>query len=291
LTIPVIDDADVDAWYARTRDDRKIALRDFPIARSASRQMPLAELQTQLETYAATAFDGFRRLTFAQATAVTSEATLAQRLKRFEQYGASLVELRDDDLEAQQSIQRDTTLWIDMTDSAFVAKLQRRLADAHAKPSHDPLRIHSLTRVLHYPAYVLGQLEYYRAQYDPAAHPESANAPDLLPTALILSGPVRSAYEQILLARALGLVTMHDGKLHHSHDDIVLGDSHLAAARRLASADAAALRQELENEIAPRLHIPNDVRRDLHVLMTTAAPLSTLDQDVIGALIKRYAAM
>jgi hypothetical protein len=287
LAISIVDDGDVDAWYERTADDRKPLFREFPIARSQSRHLPVDELRWRIAAYAATAFDAFRKLTIAEAVHLTSPLT--QRLKRFSEYTAPLIELRGDDLQAQQAMQRDTTMWIDSADPAFVSSIQRRLPDAHTRPATDPLRIHALSRVLHYPAYTLGQFEYYRAQYDPALFPESASAPDLQPAELILTGAVRTAYEQVLLGRAVGVINLRDGQLHRASTNLVLGDSHLAAAQHLASSEGAMLLREVEEEIAPKLSTALNVERDLRQLALIAR--SPLDEDVLERLLRRYSAV
>jgi hypothetical protein len=285
LAMPVVDDADVDAWYDRTAEDRKPCFREFPVARSQSRHLSLAELRQSVTSYAGSAFETFRKLTIAEGVKLSSTAT--QRLKRFTEYTAPLIELRGDDLQAQQVMQGDTTLWIDSADAAFAASIQRRLPNAQARPADDPLRAHALSRVLHYPAYTLGQFEYYRAQYDPAQFPESANVPDLLPAELILTGTVRTAYEQVLLGRAVGVISLRDGRLHRASTNLVLGDSHLAAAQHLASSEGAVLLREVEAEIAPKLSVTADVERDLRQLARSGCSL--LDEDVLERLIRRYA--
>ena len=285
LSISVIDDDDVDAWYARTADDRRLLLLEFfetCMKRSQSLHLSVDELLNRIASYAAGALEPFRRFTLSQGMSIAPEAKLARQLKRFGEYAAPLIELRDDDLQAQELMQRDTTLWIDANDAAFVSLIRRRFPNAVLKTPRDPLRIHALSRVLHYPAYVIGQIEYYRAQYDPARHPESADLTDLLPTELALTPSVRAAYEQLLLGRALGLIHLRDGQLLAS--DTLLGDSHIAAAHHLAS--SAPLLQQLESEIAPRLEGAEEVDRGLCALVDARA--TAFDRNVINVLRKRY---
>ncbi|HEX7808599.1 MAG TPA: hypothetical protein VF608_07740, partial [Thermoanaerobaculia bacterium] len=287
LTIAIVDDAEVDAWYERTIEDRKPFVREFPITRAQSRQLAFDDLRERIIAYTATAFDAFRKFTLADAAAnVASEPKLTQRMKRFTDTSAPLIEVRDDDLHAQNAMQRDATLWADSSDRTWFEQLQRRFPSAHFKASSDALRVHAITRVLHYPAYVLGQIEYYRAQYEAASQRESADVADLLPPELILGTPVRNAYEQVLLARAVGVISQHaDGQLFAS--DSALGNSHFAAAQRIA--DAAPLRDALENALAPRLEIAGDVTRDLRTLREL--PLTPLERNLVDALLKRYAAL
>jgi hypothetical protein len=287
LAIPILDDADVDAWYDRTAEDRRPLFREVPISRSQSRHLSLDELRKRLTAHAATGFDSFRKLTIAEGAKLAS--ALPQRLKRFTEYSAPLIELRGDDLQAQQAMQRDTTLWIDSADLAFAASIRRRIPDAQARPATDPLRIHALSRVLHYPAYILGQFEYYRSQYDPAQFPESAYASDLLPAELLLTGTVRTAYEQVLLGRAVGVISLRDGQLHRASTNLILGESHLAAAQHLASSEGALLLREVEEEIAPKLSVIADVERDLRQLALSAR--SELDAEVLERLLRRYSAV
>lgn len=289
LTISIVDDDDVDAWYERTEEERKPFVRDFPIPRSESRRLPLEELRTRMTAYASSAFDGFRRWTLSTAaTSLISEAKLAQRLKRFIECGAPLIEVREDDLPAQQVMQRDTTLWIDAADAVWLGQVQRRLPDAHIKNVPDALSAHAVSRILHFPGYALGQIDFYRAEYERAPHPDHAGVTDLVPTDLVLTGALRTAYEQVLLGRALGLIEIRaDGQL--ASDGIVLGDSHLAAAHRLASTDAALARERLDGALAPRLSIAADVERHLRRFADNTRTLSPLDRGVIAALVKQYA--
>lgn len=282
LSMSIIDDADVDGWYERTAEDRRTFFREFPVRRSETRLLPLDELRTRITSYAATAFESFRRLTIGGAATLVPEAALAKRMKRFTETSAPLIELRDDDLPAQQAMQRDTTLWLDPSVASFATQLQRRFPDAVVRPATDSLRAQALTRVLHFPGYLLGQIEYYRAQYATAPSPEHADLPDLLP----LSASVREAYEQVLLARAVGVIEEHDGHLVSANT--ILGDTNLAAAQRLAASDAAALRRTLDTALTPRLSIARDVARDLRQLLESAEPLSALDRGILGALVKRY---
>lgn len=278
VTFSLLDDADVDGWYDRTAEDRKPLVREFPISRSESRHLAIDAARKRIGAYAASGFDAFRKLTFAQAVALVPETKLAPRLKRFVDASAPLVELRDD-LPAQQAMQRDVTLWLDSAPS-LLTLLQRRLPDAHVRPPHDPLRLQAVSRVLHFPAYVLGQIDYYRAAYDPARFKESASAPDLVPTELVL-GAFRGAYEQILLGRAVGVIRLRrDGQL--ATPTLVLGDSHFAAAQRLTTSQL----HDLEREIEPRLSVAADVERDLRQLLDQK--IDPLDRDVIGTLLERY---
>jgi hypothetical protein len=288
LSLSVIDDGEVDAWYERTIDDRKSFLREFPISRSVSRRLPLDDLRARISSYATTAFAEFRKLTLATAAStLASEAKLAQRLKRFADTCAPLIEIRDDDLQAQRAMQRDCTLWIDANDAVWVAQLQRRLPEAYVKSSPDALSVHVVTRVLHYPGYVLGQIEHYRAQFE--ANPGDADVAGLLPAELIVGANVRDAYERILLARAVGVLHVRaDGQL--TIDDALLGDSHLAAAQTLVSPQSAPFREQLENVLIPRLEATGDVSRELRSLRQSA-PLTPLDRNVLDALLKKYAAL
>lgn len=279
LTISIVDESEIDSWYEQTTDDRKPLVRDFPITRSASRHMALAELRERIASYASSAFASFRGLTLATAAArITSSANLARRRRRLADLAAPLIELRDDDVDAQRAMQRDATLWADESDARWLRQLQERLPEAQVKASPDALRVHVMTRVLHFPAYVIGQLDYMRMQYEAASSGEADSFPDLLPPGLAISGVVRSAYEQVLLCRALGISTAN------------LGDTHLAAAKRLAAADAAALRRTISDALAPRLTATADVARDLRTL-SDGNTLTQIDRGILETLVKRYDAI
>jgi hypothetical protein len=288
LAVAVVDDADVDAWYELTEPDRAPFLREFPISRSESSHCAISDLQARLDSHVAAAFDDLRRMTLASAAStLAQEAKLAQRLKRFAEMSAPRIEIRDDDLLAQQTIQRDTTLWMDSSDARWTGRIQYRFPDAQPKASDDATRVHALTRTLHFPAYVIGQIDYYRAQYEAAKNPDFSEAPDLLPMELALGPAVRAAYEQILLARATGVVQLGaDGRF--STNGVDLGDSHLTAAQKLAAADAVSIRQQLTFALESRLSVTTEVERGLRQLQQSGA-LSSIDRGVLNGLIRRYA--
>jgi hypothetical protein len=156
------------------------------------------------------------------------------------------------------------------------------------KPAPDALSVHVVTRVLHYPGYILGQIDHYRAQYEAAANPEHAEVADLLPAELLVGAAVRTAYEHLLLARALGIVSLRDGQLAVS--DAILGDSHLAAAQLLAAPESTAYREQLEAALVPRLETGGDVTGELRTLRRST-PLTPLDRNVLDGLLKKYATL
>lgn len=296
LSVSIIDDDDVDRWYERTKGDRAPALRDFFVScmtRSGSRHVSMDELQNRIGEYASRACELFRQVTLAQVVtgreSIATEAEIAHRLKLLADFSAPLIEVRDDDIPSQQSTQRGTTLWLDENNAPLVAMLRKRFPHGQIRAPRDDLRLHVLSRLLYFPAYVIGQIEYYRAQYDATRHLESADVPDLLPTEVVLSGAMREAYEQILLARAMGSIRIRDdGQLGRTIGDVALGDTNLAAARRLASSESAPLRMELEAETETWLERREDVEQGLRGLLTTIDPLTTFDRNIIGALIRRY---
>jgi hypothetical protein len=290
LAVAIVDEADVDAWYERTLEDRKPFIREFPVTRSASRHLSMDDLRGRVDVCAAKAFAPFRALTLATAAAtVAAPAKLTQRLKRFSDFGAPLIELRDDDIEAQRSMQRDSTLWADDSDAPWLRQLRDRFPDAHVKSSTDKLHVHVTTRVLHYPAFVIGQIDYYRAQHNASAHVDATGFPDLLPSELVVTGILRTAYEQVLLGRALGVLEVtSDGTI--TTGTSVLGDSNLAAAQRLAAADGATLRRNVHQSIEPKLTAADNVARGLRKLLDDGT-LTTLDRGIAATLVRRYDAL
>jgi len=294
LSLSVLDDEELDAWYARTRDERKPFARELPIRRSESRRLALDEMRQRIASHAATAFADLRKLTLATAaSALTGETRLAQRLKRLGDVSAPLIELREDDLQAQRSMQIDCTLWLESEDAKWVAQLQRRFTGAHVKPAPDALSAHVITRVLHYPGYVLGSIDYYRAQYESASNPEHPGVADLVPAEIAFGPRVHAAYEQLLLAHALGLVRVSEGKLVVSGadaGDAVLGETHLAAAQHLAAPENAATREQLDSALVPRLEATPDLSRELRTLRQSAA-LTPLDRNILDGLLRKYASI
>ncbi|HEY2094660.1 MAG TPA: hypothetical protein VGJ81_22595 [Thermoanaerobaculia bacterium] len=290
LEVAVVDDTDIDAWYDHTAQDRAILIRDLPVSRSESFHCTLDDLRSRVLSYTAGAFNGIRQMTLAGAAlTLTPEAKLTQQLKRFAEISAPRIEVRDDDLLAQQTMQRDATLWMNSADTAWVRRVQYRFPEAQLKISDDAVRIHAITRTLHFPAFVIGQIDYYRAQYEAAGDREFKDVPDLLPMELALAAPVRAAYDQVVLGRAVGIIEIAaDGQLAGA--GIALGDSCLAAAQRLAAADAASLRTTLAEALAPRLSTAAEVARDLRNFQGHRS-LSAGDRVVLDGLLRHYASL
>ncbi|PYQ31745.1 MAG: hypothetical protein DMF56_01150 [Acidobacteria bacterium] len=277
LSLSVIDDVEVDAWYARTIDDRKPFAREFPIRRAESRRLPMDELRQRVTSHASIAFADFRKLTLAKAaSSLANESKLAQRLKRLADASAPLIELREDDLQAQRSMQSDCTLWLDTDDATWTAQLQRRFPESHVRPASDALSVHVITRALHYPGYILGAIDYYRAQYESASPRDANDVADLIPVKIVFGARVHAAYEQVLLAHALGIAIARDG------------ETHLATAQRLAEPDSSADREQLDDALVPRLEITPDVTRELRSLRKSV-PLTPLDRNVLDGLLRKYA--
>jgi hypothetical protein len=286
LSLNVIDNDDVDSWYTRTADDRKPCAREFPIRRSEARRLPIDELRRRIASHAATAFAGLHTLTLAMAaSSLADETKLVQRLKRLADVSGPRIELREDDLQAQHSMQRDCTLWLDSDDATWIAQLQRRFPEATVRSAPDALSVHVIARVLHYPGYVLGPIDYYRAQYEAASNPEHAGVADLIPAEVVFGARVHAAYEQVLLARALGIIRVSRGKLAVSES--ILGDTYLAAAQLLAAPESAAYREQLQNALVPRLETTGDVTRELRSLRQSAT-LTPVDRTVLDGLLKKY---
>ncbi len=291
LSMSVLEDDELDAWYTRTLDDRKPFTREFPIRRSESRRLEMDAMRQRIASYAATAFADLRKLTLATASSLADEAKLTHRLKRLVDVSAPLIELREDDLQAQGSMQQDCTLWLESEDAKWTAQLQRRFAESHVRPAPDALSVHVITRVLHYPGYILGSIDYYRAQYESASNPEHGDVADLIPAEVLFGARIHAAYEQVLLARALGIVSISGGKLTVGDgivNDGVLGDTHLAAAQLLADPESAATREHLEDALVPRMETTRDVSRDLRSLRQSVA-LTPLDRNVLDGLLRKYA--
>jgi hypothetical protein len=289
LSLSVIDDEELDAWYTRTVDDRKPFVREFPIGRAESRRLTLDEMQRRIHAHAASAFGDLRKLTLATAASrLAVETKLEQRLRRLVDVSAPLIELREDDLQAQRSMQRDCTLWLDAGDAAWIAQLQRRFPESHVRSAADALSVHVVTRVLHYPGYILGAVDYYRERYESSSQREHADVADLIPPEVLFGARVHAAYEQSLLARALGIVTMSRGKLAVAGS--ILGETHLAAAQLLADPENATVREQLDNALVPRLELEGDVTRELRSLRQSAA-LTPLDRNVLDGLLKKYATL
>jgi hypothetical protein len=298
VNIPIVVDAEVDGYYVQTAGERETAVRDFlraGLKRSAARVQPIGAVRQRVESYAAEAFASLRQSTLSQVLTgsprIASDAELTRRLIRFADFGSPLIELGEVDTPAEDAMQRDTTFWIDRDEGPVSGLLRNRFGMAEIKAGGDALNAYVISRALHFPAYVMGQIWYYRAQYMAAPDPQTAALPDLMPMEYVLTGAVRAAYERLFIADVLGVVQKRaDGKLTMGSQPDPIGESYEAAAHRLASADGELLRGEMERAIGPRFAVNDSMVASLRALHDRR-DLTALDKQVIDGLVRQFSAL
>jgi hypothetical protein len=217
IRLTVLTDADIDAYYQSllsTLPTKKFTQEQ--ISRSQAWKISVEEFQNQLIPFARQQFEQLANLSIGEVLKqsdliATNIASL--RLNQLYDSANLLLRLQDIDTNLNPTSQREITLWVGAKDKeqifAFYSRFSRSLT---ALVAEDEQRLCILTRSLGFPAYFLSQIEYYRDCYERTQsqqiEPEE-NIPDLIPEEIGSGRELKLAYQTLLLAIALGLLSQH----------------------------------------------------------------------------------
>jgi hypothetical protein len=222
---PVLSADDIDAFYETSvgnAESEAIAFGEKHAPRSLVRKLDPSELTTRLDTVTHARFARLEKLSIDDVLyrepELLPQETTANVFHLLKDVAETLVAVRETDASRENVTQYDVTIWTaDGDHSETFDKLRSfwRIATAHT--SEDPQSIRVLSRCLHFPAHSISKIEYYKSCYEKNADRVAADLPDLIPEVLSLAPNVRRAYESLLVAIALGIVTKQKG-------EYVLGD-------------------------------------------------------------------
>ncbi|MEH2403634.1 hypothetical protein [Nostoc sp.] len=135
------------------------------------------------------------------------------RLNQLSDSANLLLRIQDIDANLNPTSQREITLWVGTKDKeqifAFYSRFSRSLT---ALVAEDDQRLCILTRSLGFPAYFLSQIEFYRDCYERTQNEQiepDENIPDLIPEEIGSGRELKLAYQKVILAIALGLLSQH----------------------------------------------------------------------------------
>ena len=214
--LSVLTDADIDAYYQNF-------LAKFPteiftqkvISRSKSWKISGEEFQNQLIPFTRQQFDELSNLSVAQVlkrSELIAENTANIRLNQLYDSANLLVRIQDIDANLNPTSQPETTLWVCAEDKEEMFETYSRFSRTlTALVAEDKRRLCILTRSLGFPAYFLSQIEFYRDCYErtQSEETEANDIPDLIPDDIGSNKELKRAYQNLLLAIALGLVSQN----------------------------------------------------------------------------------
>ncbi|MHC5936775.1 hypothetical protein [Nostoc sp.] len=217
VRLTVLTDADIDAYYQSFLTT--LTTQTFTqerISRSQSWKISAEEFQKQLIPFTRQQFEQLSNLSIGEVlkkSDLIAANTANLRLNQLYNSANLLLRIQDIDANLNPNSQRETTLWVGAKDKeeifAFYSRFSRTLT---ALVAEDEQRLCVLTRSLGFPAYFLSQIEFYRDCYERTQSEqidEDENIPDLIPEEIGSSRELKLAYQTLLLAIALGLLSQH----------------------------------------------------------------------------------
>lgn len=301
---PLLQVEDIDAYYARAVTDIEpeiIAFTHDHVRRSHVRLKPREEFTAELTTFALRRFSHLARLTIhdallrRQQPELLPEAVVRHRLMELNDAAAPLLRLRQTDASAQGFAERDATLWAGPDDHERVLELFREVCPkVEDQVGDNDLNLRLLTRCLHFPAYFIGPVKYYRDYYEREPHKYVADLPDVLPE----DERVKRVHENILLALATGLIARRaDGQYAFVEDggDPLGSDRRQIAERFVTNFGARRLSAEFDTRLKEHLmKLTNQnatgqkIYERLNGLLNTATDLDASERGIIIGLTSRY---
>jgi hypothetical protein len=219
--LTVLTDTDIDTYYQNfltTTSTEQFTQEQ--VSRSQSWKITAEEFQQQLLTFTRQQFAKLSNLSIGEVLKqpdLIAANTANLRLNQLYDHANLLLRLQDIDVNLNPTSQREINLWVGAKDKEQIFGFYRRLSRTlTALVAEDEQRLCILTRSLGFPAYFLSQIEFYR---DCCERTQSAqieldeNIPDLIPEEIGSSRELKLAYQTLLLAIALGLLS------HNSQGD------------------------------------------------------------------------
>ena len=289
IRLPVLTDGDIDGYYQSflsTQPTKKFTIEC--VSRSVSWKISAQEFQNQLIPFAQKQFEQLSNLSIGSVLKradLIAANTATLRLNQLYDNANLLLRLQDIDTNLNPTSQRETTLWVGNKDKeeilGFYSRLSRNLTTL---VSEDSQRLCVLTRSLGFPAYFLSQIEFYRDCYE-RTQIEQDEIPDLIPDEIGSSRELKEAYESLLSAIALKVVSQSQGDYQFN------GKSLGKDREQIASALATEFTfQELYEEMKESIEaFEHDlIYQNLEEFGTSAKNLTRYERKLLDNLLSSY---
>ncbi|MBG1265761.1 hypothetical protein [Nostoc sp. WHI] len=294
VRLTVLTDADIDAYYQSFL--ATLPTETFTqerISRSQSWKISAEEFQKQLIPFARRQFDQLSNLSIGEVLKqpdLIAQNTANLRLNQLYNSANLLLRIQDIDANLNPTSQREITLWVGAKDKEQIFGIYSRFSRTlTALVAEDEQRLCVLTRSLGFPAYFLGQIEFYRDCYERTQSEqidEDVNIPDLIPEEIGSGRELKLAYQTLLLAIALGLLSQHS-QGDYQFNDRSLGKDREQIALALATEFTF---QELYGNLEERIETfeRDFVYHKLQELGTSASYLNHYEGKLLDHLLLEY---
>ncbi|MFQ4143502.1 hypothetical protein [Chlorogloeopsis sp. ULAP02] len=294
IRLTVLTDADIDAYYQNVL--AKLAIDRFTqeqVSRSQSWQIPSEAFENQLISFTYQQFEHLSNFSIGEALKqpnIIAPNTATLRMNQLHDSANLLLRLQDIDVNLNPTSQRELTLWVSAKDKeqifAYYSRISRTLT---VLVGEDEQRLCILTRSLGFPAYFLSQIEFYRDCYERTQSEQikqDENIPDLIPEEIGSSKEVRLAYQTLLLAYSLGLLSQN------AQGDYQFNSQSLGREREQISLALATefSFQEFYGELQERIeaHEHDLIYSKLQEIGASAKDLSPYERKLLDNLLSKY---
>lgn len=226
--LAVLTDSDIDIYYQNFLE--KFPINKFHndvISRSQSWKIAVEEFENKLIFFARQQFERLRNLSVVQVlkqSAVITQNTANIRTNQLYDSANLLLRIQDIDANLNPTSQKETTLWVYGEDKEEMLETYSRLSrNLTALIIEDKNRLCVLTRSLGFPAYFLSQIEFYRDCYERTQNQqiELDQIPDLIPDEIGFNQEIKLAYQNLLLAIALNLISQNTQGDYHFNGKLI----------------------------------------------------------------------
>lgn len=294
IRLAVLTDADTDAYYQNFLTT--LTTETFTqerISRSQSWKITAEEFKNQLISYAHQQFKQLSNLSIGEVlkqSDLIAENTANLRLNQLYNSANLLLRIQDIDTNLNPTSQREITLWVGVKDKEQMFALYSRFSRTlTALVAEDERRLCVLTRSLGFPAYFLSQIEFYRDCYERTLSEQielDENIPDLIPEEIGSGRELKLAYQTLLLAIALGLLSQ-DSQGDYQFNGRSIGKNREQITSALATEFTF---QEIYGDLEERIETfeRDFIYHKLQELEISAAYLNNYEDKLLDHLLSAY---
>ncbi|MBW4689659.1 MAG: hypothetical protein KME40_32345 [Komarekiella atlantica HA4396-MV6] len=294
IRLTVLTDADIDAYYQSFLTTLPTeTFTQERVSRSQSWKIPAEVFKNQLIPFARQQFERLSNLSIAEVlkqSDLIAANTVNLRLNQLYDNANLLLRLQDIDTNLNPTSQREITLWVGAKDKEQIFALYSRFSRTlTALIAEDEQRLCILTRSLGFPAYFLSQIEFYRDCYERTQSEqidEDENIPDLIPEEIGSGRELKLAYQTLLLAIALGLVSQNSQGDYHFNGQPLGTDREQITLALVTEFTFDELYGQLKESVEAIEH--DLIYLNLHKLETSAKNLTRYERKLLDHLLSDY---
>ncbi|MEA5596470.1 hypothetical protein [Rivularia sp. UHCC 0363] len=288
--LAVLTDTDVDIYYqnflAKFPTDKFTTLI---VSRSKSWKISAEEFQNKLIPFARQQFEQLSNLSVAQVlkqTDLIAENTANIRLNQLYDSSNLLLRIQDIDANLNPTSQKETTLWVCAEDKEEMFETYSRFSRSLTPVvAEDKDRLCILTRSLGFPAYFLGQIEFYRDCYERTQN-EPDEIPDLIPDEIGSNKQLKLAYQNLFLAIALGLVSQNTQEDYQFNGGLIGKDREEISQALVNEFSLEEIYEEIRQSIETFEH--DLIYQKLQKLGTDIKDLTSYERKLLDNLLSDY---